>query len=203
MTVQVPTLAGLTGTYYGRILLLKLGFVVTLLLLALDNRQRLTPALAAGDATAANRLLRAIRIEIAVVAAVLFLTAMLGTTPPPRALALNPGAMAVAPGRAVVTFAPDHALLLELDPARAGRNTLTLTLTTAAGNPLVAKEVSVALAHSAAGIEELVRPAVAEGEGRWRLAGPEFSVAGRWRVRVMALVTDFKMISFETDLDVD
>lgn len=203
LAVQVPTLAGLTGTHYGRILLFKLAFVVTLLLLALHNRQRLTPALATGDTLAASRLIRAIRIEIAIIAAVLFLTAMLGTTPPPRALALDPGTTVAAPGRAVVTFAPDHALLLELDPARAGRNTLTLTLTTEAGTPLAAKEVNVALAHPAAGIEELVRPAAAAGEGRWRLAGPEFSVAGRWRVRVMALVTDFKMLSFETDFDVD
>ncbi|MEO1363546.1 MAG: CopD family protein [Pseudomonadota bacterium] len=82
--LMVGSVAGLFSTAYGLTLLAKLGAVAVLLGLAAGNKLRLVPALAAGDAAAADRLHRAIRLEGVAVALILLATATLTTvtTPP-------------------------------------------------------------------------------------------------------------------------
>lgn len=71
---------------WGRLLLAKLALVSVLLGLAAVNKLRLSPALAAGDASAAGALRRSIRREAWIVAGVLLATAvMTSTTSPPGA----------------------------------------------------------------------------------------------------------------------
>lgn len=65
------------ATPYGRLFALKLAVFAALLGIAARNKLRLTPALRAGDPAAAIRLRRAIRLEIAAVAAILATTAAL------------------------------------------------------------------------------------------------------------------------------
>lgn len=73
---------------YGRLLLIKLGLFVAMLVLAAVNRFRLTPALGkavggAGTAAAAARLKRSLWIETVAGILILGLVAWLGTLPPP------------------------------------------------------------------------------------------------------------------------
>jgi copper resistance protein D len=75
---------------YGRLLLIKLGLFVIMLLLAAGNRFRLTPALGKavgrdGAAAAAVRLKRSLWIEAVAGVLILGLVAWLGTLPPPTA----------------------------------------------------------------------------------------------------------------------
>ena len=78
------TPAALVATAYGWTLIAKVAFVTGLLGLAALNKLRLVPALAAGDAGAPARLRRSIGFEIALVAAILILTATLtSVTVPP------------------------------------------------------------------------------------------------------------------------
>ena len=70
-------------TAYGRILLAKLGAVALLLAVAIHNKWRTTPRLAA-DARAVQELRRAIGVEYILFATVLALTAALGQVEPPR-----------------------------------------------------------------------------------------------------------------------
>ncbi|WP_299821628.1 CopD family protein [uncultured Jannaschia sp.] len=69
--------APLVTTAYGWTLLAKLAVVAGLLGLAALNKLRLSPALAAGDPTAGRRLARSIEWEVAAVAVILTLTAVL------------------------------------------------------------------------------------------------------------------------------
>lgn len=70
---------------YGRLVLLKLGFVTALLLLAAINKLRLTPAVAAGQAGARQHLRISIAAEIALVLAIFVVTAAFTTiTGPPE-----------------------------------------------------------------------------------------------------------------------
>lgn len=82
---------GLTGsvtalftTSYGQVLLTKVALVVLLLLLAAMNKLRFIPGLQAGNPDAARGLARTIRVEGALMAAILLATAILTTslTPP-------------------------------------------------------------------------------------------------------------------------
>jgi putative copper export protein len=69
---------------YGRILMIKLCVVVALLALAAYNRRRLTPRLLARDSTAIRALRQTISIELALIAAVLTITAILTTYASPH-----------------------------------------------------------------------------------------------------------------------
>ncbi|MEL6598051.1 MAG: CopD family protein [Pseudomonadota bacterium] len=73
------------GTPYGQTFALKLAFFVGVIGLAAFNKLRLTPALLAGDISAPDRLRRSIRVEAALVVAVLLTTATLTTVTSPQA----------------------------------------------------------------------------------------------------------------------
>jgi putative copper resistance protein D len=87
---HVGSVAGLVGTAYGRLLLVKLALVPAILALAAVNRWRWLPALA-GEATAVGRpalqrLRRTMSIEAALTLVLLGIVAALSTTPPARHL---------------------------------------------------------------------------------------------------------------------
>jgi copper resistance protein D len=80
------SIAGLTETDYGRLLLLKIALFLAMVAIAAVNRLRLTPRLVAaanGRAQdAVRRLRRNVAIEIAAGAGILAIVAVLGVTPP-------------------------------------------------------------------------------------------------------------------------
>jgi copper transport protein len=197
--IQIGGSAGLVPTRYGLMLLLKLALVGALLLLALDNKRRLTPALAAGDGAAAGRLRRAIRWEIGLSAAILLLTEALGTTPPPRALAEQAVA---AEGAKIEATARGYHATITIRPARAGHNDVTLRLTGPDGRPLTAQAVTLVLAAPAAGIAPLRRPLTVAGAGEYRWSGHELALPGRWTLQIDLLVSDFEKVVIETAVDI-
>jgi copper transport protein len=197
--VQIGGIAGLAPTRYGFMLLLKLALVGLLLLLALDNRRRLTPALAAGDGAAAGRLRRAIRWEIGVAAAILLVTEALGTTPPPRALAEQ---AAAAEGTEIEATASGYDAAITIRPARAGHNEMTLHLTGPDGQPFAAQAVTLVLAAPAAGVAPLRRPLTAVAPGEYRWSGHELAVRGRWTLQVELLVSDFEKVVLDAAVDI-
>jgi putative copper export protein len=69
---------------YAKLLALKVALAAVVLGVALHNKFRLTPRLAGGDAAAADELRRMIGWELAVIAAVLFATAILTTYESPH-----------------------------------------------------------------------------------------------------------------------
>lgn len=71
------SLSAIFSTTYGLALLLKIGLVALLLCLALANKLRFIPAMRSGDAAAAKNLVRAIDLEICVIAMVFLVTATL------------------------------------------------------------------------------------------------------------------------------
>ncbi|HWD37172.1 MAG TPA: copper homeostasis membrane protein CopD [Casimicrobiaceae bacterium] len=78
----VGSFAALTGTPYGRVLLVKLGVFAVMLGLAAINKQRLTPRLVGGDVAAATTLRRRARMESALGVAVIALVGALGVMVP-------------------------------------------------------------------------------------------------------------------------
>jgi len=78
----VGSVPALFGTAYGRILLLKLVLVLTMLGFAAINRWQLVPRLAARDSGAARRIARHTAIEAALGLGVIVIVAALGTMEP-------------------------------------------------------------------------------------------------------------------------
>jgi copper transport protein len=190
---------------YGRLVLAKGIGATILLLFAALNRWRLTPALHAGGALA---LRRSIRAEAAVAGIVLGITAVLGVTPPHAAH--GPGheghgaghGDTSAPGVVIATQIPEAQFLLEVTPAMAGPNRITLRIERSTGGPLVSQEVWLELAQADAGIAGLRRQMHAEAAGVYRYEGSELAVPGRWTARVEVLVGDFDQLASSLSFDV-
>ncbi|MFT3965988.1 MAG: copper homeostasis membrane protein CopD [Sphingobium sp.] len=85
MILGPDALSSMPGTTYGRLLVAKLVIFSAMLLLAANNRFRLTPAYERNDAAARSLLVRAIRVEIGLAFIILFLVGWLGMIDPSAA----------------------------------------------------------------------------------------------------------------------
>ncbi len=200
--IQVRTPAGLVDTAYGQRLLAKLALVTGLLLLASLNKWRLTPRLAGGDPGASAALRRAIVAELALAGGVLVITAMLGQTPPPRALAALHEHHTDADASGVFTVAitnGDRIAVLGVSPARAGANHFSLTLSNSNGSPLHALGVTLRIANPARGIEPAEYAARSDAPGHYSVTAV-LPIAGRWNVEIAVLISDFEQIVLTTTI---
>lgn len=81
--ILAGSLDALSGSDYGRLLSLKILLYLVMVGIALRNRFRLMPRLAAGYASAGRRLYRSVLIEQALGLSILAAVSFLGTWPPP------------------------------------------------------------------------------------------------------------------------
>jgi copper transport protein len=194
--VQLESFHALIDTSYGWILSVKLALVMALLGLAALNRFRFTPALAS-EPQNTQALVRSIAIECAVIVGILALVAGWRFTPPPRSL------VAAARPPLALHIHSDRAMFQVLvSPGAAGVDTVVLQIMAGDASPLQAKEVTLILSLPAKGIEPMERKAVPSSDGNWIVRNVAIPFAGRWQVRVDALVGDFEMVTLEEELDV-
>ncbi|MBB4367291.1 copper transport protein [Bradyrhizobium sp. cir1] len=192
--VQLERPSALVETRYGAILSVKLGLAVLLLALAALNRFRLTSALAR-DEKAAPALKRSILLESAIALGIFALVAGWRFTPPPRTI--------VPETPLAIHIHTDKAMFQVLvSPGKPGVDDFVLQLMTGEGAPLGAKEVTLTLSLPERGIEPMARAAALGPDGYWHVRRVELPFAGRWHVRIDALVTDFEQITLEDDLEV-
>jgi copper transport protein len=182
---QVGSVAALTGTGYGRLVLAKAaGFTV---LLALGARARRVLAGRRGDVP--PRLRSGVLAEVTVGAAVLAATAVLVNIAPGRELGtpVTTSAAAAHVGHGghvhaslltrTVAFGPGTVTAV-VDPARPGWNTITLTVRDAA--PPVEITAAFTLAKPAVG--PMAVTLAGAGPGRYLGAGVFLPLAGDWRL---------------------
>jgi copper transport protein len=204
--LQVGSVRGLIDTTYGLILLAKLALVAVLVALAAINKLRLTPSLARGEADAAMALRRTIAAEIGLALSILVATAALSTTPPPRVLdggaEQHTGHMIEAHGQlagvSVTMVSSGRSAEFALASALSGSNSAQIKLLDSSGAPIQPNEVTLVAANPSAGVEPIRRTAEATGPGTWRIKDLLLVPAGRWSIRVDALVSDFEKATFET-----
>ncbi|MCG6114738.1 MAG: copper resistance protein CopC [Mesorhizobium sp.] len=214
--LQLRDVAALWQTSYGLVLAAKLVLVSGLMLIAIQNKEALTYRLAAGDVSAARRLRRNIGIEIGLVGGVVVLTALLGFNTPPRGLAAVPAHVHDDMHEHSHDHEHDHAepsavehkatvrgttAILLLSPARAGRNTLTVSLRGEDGNSIEPLEVEARLASADLGIEATTRR-LERGEEGYALETSDMAIPGTWQIRIDALVTDFDKPIFTFEVEI-
>lgn len=208
--LQVRRLDALATTNYGQLLLFKLALVVGLVALAAYNRFRLLGRLSQDRPKTLQTFARTIRTEIAIALVIVAVTAGLGFVTPPRASSLTAGQGhhgrhehgEQAAGIKAEAISGSHHALLMVTPGRAGINTLEVTIRDSAGKPLKTREVTAAITKDDQGIEAFPRAAEALGNGRYQFAAVPLPYAGKWQVRVDALVTDFEKAIFRFEIDV-
>ncbi len=192
--VQLEKLSALVETRYAVILSIKLVLVVVLLALAGLNRFRLTPALAR-DPKAATALKRSILLECAIALGIFAVVSGWRFTPPPRTI--------VPETPLAIHIHTDKAMFQVLvSPGKAGVDDFVLQLMTGEATPLTAKEATLTLSLPERGIEPMERAAELGPDGYWHVRRVELPFAGRWHMRIDALVTDFEKITLEDELDV-
>lgn len=197
--IQVESLANLTGTAYGRVLIAKMLLVAALLGLASLNRLRLTPALAVPGGSGGKWLVRSIALEIVISIAILGVVGLWRFTPPPRALAAAAEATSAA---SVHLHSPRIMAQVTLFPGRAGASRARIVVASGRAEPISPKEVTLTLSKPDAGIEAIMRPAREDGRQGWLVDGLVLPQAGTWQVKVDILVDDFEKASLEGSIGI-
>jgi len=194
--VQLGSFGALIDSQYGIILSIKLTLVAALLGLAALNRFRLTSALAINPQNI-RPLRRSFLTECIIAVAILAVVAGWRFTPPPRVLA----AAAVPP--LAIHIHTDKAMFQVLvSPGKVGVDDFVLQLMNGEGTPLPAREATLTLSLPERGIEPFERKAVLGADGHWSVRDVAIPFAGRWHLRIDALVTDFERITLEDDFAV-
>jgi copper transport protein len=198
--VHIGSWSAVLDTAFGRAVLIKVVLLAMLIALGAVNRRRVVPALRrlaeAGSApgAAGHLLRRTLRAEVALVVAVLGVTAALVSYPPPESLASGPfsATTSLGPLRLEVT----------MDPARVGSNELHLYLLRARdGTPFEGtKELTVSLALPSKHIGPLPATAREAGPGHYVVDTVQLVPAGDWRLNVTSRVSAFDQ--YDTSLKV-
>jgi copper transport protein len=198
---QVTHLPLLWETLYGRLLMGKIALVAVLLVTAGINKWRLTPRLIRGEPDSARALRRAIGFEYLLFAAILAMTVVLSSSPPPRAEVERDNRLALA-GKSAFSAVQDvdgYRVTLGISPAEIGHNALVIDVADASGKPFAAKQMRLVFIPPHDGMEPVRRTFEPDVKaGRFVHHGTELSFAGDWKLEVHVLVDDFtdKAVTF-------
>jgi copper transport protein len=203
---QLGSWDAMVDTSYGRLLLVKVGFVVLMLVAAAASRswvrQRaharaaslsLSPgpgatAVSPSGAAPLAPLRRSVAIEVGLAVAVLATTAALVNA--------VPGASAVDDDAATGgTFSSTvhgslTAIEVTVDPAAVGAADVDVTVTDHVGEPLEPEEVTASLTLPERDIGPLDLPLQAVGPGRYVAEATQIPFSGTWELEVVARTTD-------------
>jgi len=191
---QIGTLENLFGTDYGRWLLIKLGLVMTVLLLAAGNRWYFVPAMVNHGARGQQRLRKAVAVETVLVVVVLAVTSSLASTPMP--------ARNLSDTSSTITLAGSGEISLEfvIEPGQVGDNSVSMRFTHGE-HGIEPMEVVLRWSMEQAGIEPLMQEAILMEGGTYRIENVGLLVDGAWQFRVEALIDDFTRNRYEFSLD--
>ncbi|HEV8685889.1 MAG TPA: copper resistance protein CopC [Gaiellaceae bacterium] len=189
--LEVRAVRGLWETHYGQLLLAKLALVTPLLALGAWNNRFAVPRLRSELASALERrrFVQRAGAELALMAAVVGVTAVLVAQPPARA-ALAPQAKPVS----IDTRAGPYALKVVVDPATAGPNTIDLTLLDSAGRPAKVAAVDVGARLPSKNIGPLRFTADRLAQGRFAVQGAQLALPGDWQLRLAVRLSAFDLV---------
>jgi copper transport protein len=206
---QVGTLSGVTGTTYGRLLLVKTIAVVALVALASLSRRavhgrlalprfalrRPQPALsrgpgamARGPATRVSQLRRAVLAELAVAAVVLGVTALLVNAQPARAALAVPYSTEVKAGDKLLVD-------VVVAPAKAGPLAVHLYVLTPDGAQADVPQVTATLSMPRSAIDQITVPLAKAGVGHFAAYGVDVPIRGTWSLLIVVRTSNIDEVA--------
>jgi copper transport protein len=188
---QVRAWRGLWETTYGQLLLAKVGLVLPLLALGAYNNRYSVPRLRRQIASFSEqrRFLRAAGAELAIMIAIVGVTAVLVTEPPAKASVVRRG-----PYATTTSLGPLE-LNFVADPAKAGPNELHLYLLDRSGRPADVAELRVLARLPSRGIGPLRFTARHLAPGHFAVLGVQLPIAGDWQFRLEARRGEFEALT--------
>lgn len=196
---EVRSVAALTSTDHGVLLLVKVAIAVVVLAIAAYNNRVLTPTVRTGrNQAAVPRLRRLVAAESVLLLVVLGVTAVLVNVTPART---------AAPGGAIVERIVDlgdaGSVQIVIDPARAGTNVVHVYTYDPEGRPgEIADEVELEAVLPAEDIGPLVREPFRAGPAHLQLDDDLFVTAGEWELTVRARIDRFTEVTGTTDVPI-
>jgi copper transport protein len=198
---ELESLSDFTGTAFGRALLIKIALLALLLALGAWNRVRARPELARlaerREPPGATGVLlrRSLRTELALMVAVLSVTAALVSYAPPST--------ARGPFATDVDLGPAR-LELTVDPARPGANELHMYLFRRANGAQYdrVKELRVSASLPGKRIGPVALEADKAGPGHYVVRRADIAPAGDWRLTIDARVSRFDAYRAEVEVPV-
>lgn len=187
--LQLGALRGLWETQYGLLLLAKIALVLPLLALGAFNNRYAVPRLRAGVATPGERrrFLRAAGAELAIMVAIVGVTAVLVNAPPARTeIEMH------APTEHAVTLG-DLQGHVRVEPGQIGRNQIHLAFMHGNVEGIAEVRVSATLASKEIGpLRFEARPA---GHMGFVVPNAQLSPAGDWQLRIEARRGEFELLT--------
>lgn len=198
--VEVAAISALFDTDYGRLLLVKLALVGTVIAVATYSRRLVRMRLAASRPRAIRT---AVGIEALVLAGVLAMSSVLVQTTPGRTALLADEAAA---GGQVDYFSTTvdsqlYSLQVDLEPAQQGSNSVHLFAFTLAGDPQPVEEWRATAALPSAGVEPIEIPLLplTDDHATGEVALPS---AGDWLFRFTLRLSDIDQASVEVTVPI-
>jgi copper transport protein len=192
--VLVGSWSGLFETEYGLLLVAKVLLVLPLLALGAYNNRFAVPRLRAhvGSALEQRRFLQTAGTELAIMTAIVGVTAVLVNAPPAK----SESEMQMHAGGATATLDfGDMAAHVAIDPAGAGANTIEVELEGEAGAMAEAEEVVVLATLEEKSIGPLRYEAEEMEPGMYMVEGADLSIAGDWQLRVEVSESEFEQFA--------
>jgi copper transport protein len=201
--VHVRSLDNLISTGYGRAVLVKFCMLLGLMALGAHNRNRALPRLKKLAAEKRSpgipgiALRRALRAEIAVLAVVLGVTALLVSYAPANTEATGPFAATKLVG--------PLELQVTVDPAKVGRNEMHLYMFRSRGGSQFngTKELRIRMTLPSKGIGPLAARPTKAGPGHYVVPAADFGVAGDWEVKFTGRVSEFDQYETTVEVPID
>ncbi|MFV2113655.1 copper resistance CopC/CopD family protein [Micromonospora sp. LOL_025] len=183
--IEVATPRALVDTFYGRLVLGKIGLFVLVIAVAAYSRHLVRRRTAAGRPTSMRR---AVWAELAITAVVLGLSAVLVQTTPARTAGAD---VAGARGGFFSTTlsSPNFSVQIELDPAERGNNTVHFYAYTKDNRPQPVVEWRATVALPAAGIEPIQVPLLPLTDNH-ATGEINFPASGEWQLRITVRTSD-------------
>jgi putative copper resistance protein D len=205
----VGSTEALFGTYYGKLLLLKLGLFLAMVGIAAFNWSRLTPALVQTDSLAAaqiarRRLFRSATIEVVAGAIIIAIVAVLGTEPPANHAAHHSTSGAVPPDAAFQHIHSEDGMAdVMIEPGRIGAARATIRLWNDDLETLPARSLTLTLTAPETGSKPQIRSAVQQPDAAWIVDGIQLPQAGNWSVEVDAMLGTGKPLKLVAPIVID
>jgi len=189
--LQVRTWSALWETKYGLLLLAKISLLLPLLALGAYNNRFAVPRLRAGIASVLERrrFLQAAGVELALMVAVVAVTAVLVNAPPAKSEAEMHGPMTAE------VMVGDLETQVTVEPAMAGPNEIHLAFGGHDGGPPDLAEVKVAASLPSVGIGPLRYSAKEAAPGEWIVRNAQLTIPGDWQLRIEARRGEFELLT--------
>jgi copper transport protein len=188
---EVRAFHGLWDTTYGVLLLVKIGLVLPLLALGAYNNRFAVPRLKRQIASAIEqrRFLRAAGAELAIMAAIVGITAVLVTEPPAKA--------SVKPPKLISDTVPIGNLEVNytIEPAKTGPNVIHLYFFTPQGVPANVDDAKLSATLPSQGLGPVPIPLQKIVPSHYTTPGGVFPQPGEWQVLIEARRGEFEALT--------